>query len=110
MASHDCQLQPAFLYIVTALQESAVSKGEDSGTPVHHPLLDKVRECSANPDAAADFFQQMLHPHHHSRLGVEALAHDYIAATYIEMRACKADKLQTGNPCSLNRLSFSIGA
>lgn len=90
---------------MTALQEDAISKGQDSGTPVDHPLLDKVRECSANPDAAADFFQQILHPHHSSRLGVEALAHDYIAATYHEMRACKADKQQTGNPCSLHQLS-----
>ena len=77
------------------------------GTPVDHPLLDKVRECSTNPDAAADFFQQILHPFYFSRLSVEALAHDYIAATVNTMRA---GKMLTGNPCIFNQLSPPISA
>ena len=29
---------------------------------VQHPLLDRVRECSANPEHAAPCFGQILHP------------------------------------------------
>ena len=43
------------------VQEDAVIAAMDADEPVKHPLLDKVRDCSANPDAAADFFFQILH-------------------------------------------------
>ena len=76
-----------------------------AGTPVHHPLLDKVRECSADPDAAADFFQRILHPRDSSRLSVEAHTHKYVAATFNQMRECKAAKLQTGNSQNIPRQS-----
>ena len=79
-------------------------EAHESGTPVDHPLLDKVRECSTNPDAAADFFQRLLHPCHSSRLRVEALVHDYIVATFKEMKACKTAHLQTGNLRSFNQV------
>lgn len=80
-----------------SVQEKAVSDAGQAGAPVAHPLLDKVRECSANPDAAADFFQQILHPQYSSRLSVEAHTHTYVAATFSRMRAYKAARLQQGN-------------
>lgn len=79
------------------VQGKAVTDAAQAGTPVNHPLLDKVKECSANPDAAADFFQRILHPHYSSRLSVEAHMHSYVAATFCHMRECKAAQLQKGN-------------
>ncbi len=35
---------------------------------MQHPLLDKVRLCSANPDQAASFFLHLLHPVPHKRI------------------------------------------
>ena len=35
---------------------------------VQHPLLDKVRQCSAKPDEAASFFQALLSPVPHHRV------------------------------------------
>jgi len=47
---------------------------------VQHPLLDKVRQCSALPDQAALFFQKILNPAPHLR--VEAL-HDAWCASAV---------------------------
>ena len=30
------------------------------GRPVKHPLIDRIRECSATPDAAADFSRLLV--------------------------------------------------
>lgn len=72
------------------VQEDAVIAAMDADEPVEHPLLDKVRDCSANPDAAADFFLQILHPYPYERLSGNAFDHPYVAGTCAEMEAyCK---------------------
>ena len=77
-------------------------KAGQQGTPVAHPLLDKVKECSANPDA--DFFCHLLHPCPSCRLSVKAFTHRYIAATFHEMITCVRARRQTGNSCSLHNM------
>ncbi len=56
------QLQTCDSLLCNLLQEDTVLTAREADEPVKHPLLDKVRECSANPDAAADFFLQILDP------------------------------------------------
>lgn len=69
---------------------------EKTGAPVEHPLLDKVRECSANPEAASDFFRQILHPYNVQRLSIEAYRHPYVATAFQKMMAYKHDHSQSG--------------
>jgi len=52
---------------------------------VQHPLLDKVRQCSALPDQAALFFQKILNPIPHLR--VEALDDAWCASAVSRMFA-----------------------
>ena len=72
-------------------QESAVLSAhrtaDTQGQPfkVDHPLLDKVRACSANPEKAADFFLWILHPISTRRLSAEACYHPYLESTYVRM-------------------------
>ena len=40
------------------------------GSHVQHPMMDKVRQCSAKPDEAARFFQAILNPNFHDRVDV----------------------------------------
>ena len=42
--------------------------------PVQHPMLDRVRSCSATPEAAASFFTAILHPYAERRLSHDAAA------------------------------------
>ena len=49
---------------------------------VEHPLLDKVKACSADPVKAADFFLTILHPLHTSR---NVSNHPYLKPTYLKM-------------------------
>ena len=65
----------------------AVCAGEENEKPIEHPLLDRVRQCSATPDLAADFFTQMLYPFHRSRVCLRAKQHAYMAGTVAEMEA-----------------------
>ena len=58
---------------------------------MEHPLLDKVRQCSANPDMAASFFIQMLHPTAHYR--VNALNQMWTHPTVDRMLADRGDDL-----------------
>ena len=67
------------------MQAQKVRYAESANEPVDHPLLDKVRACSANPDDAADFFLQMLHPEPARRLPSVGAPHPYIAKTHAEM-------------------------
>ena len=50
---------------------------------VQHPLLDRVRQCSAAPDQAASFFLQLFHPVPHER--VKAIEHEWCARTVMSM-------------------------
>lgn len=52
--------------ILVVSQVKAVEAAKDSGKVVH-PLMDQVRLASSTPDAAADFFTQLLHPTPHMR-------------------------------------------
>lgn len=62
------------------LQEAALAEGRD------HPLLERVRQCSATPDLAVDFFKRILHPCPMCRLGDNALFHRYLKATTLQMQ------------------------
>lgn len=53
---------------------------------VKHPMLDKVRACSVNPEQAADFFLLALHPLDTWRLSTDAVNHPYLNPTYVKMR------------------------
>jgi len=64
-----------------------------TGREVQHPLLDRVRQCSAAPDQAASFFLQLFHPVPHER--VKAIDHAWCGSTVMSMlgemdRAAKA--------------------
>jgi len=49
------------------LQLDACELGQRTQTEVQHPLLDKVRQCSTQPDLAASFFVEILGPAPHMR-------------------------------------------
>lgn len=57
------------------------------GLPPKHPLLDRVALCSANPDAAVDFFTRLLWPVPEERLLHEAQAHVYMSEVYLKLEA-----------------------
>ena len=69
------------------VQEDVVIAASEGNGVVEHPLLDKVRACSSNPDAAADFFLQLLHPFAIGRMSVEAQYHPYLVETSKTMEA-----------------------
>ena len=52
---------------------------------VDHPLLDRVRACSATPDLAANFFLRMLHPLGTARHSLAAQHDSYLAPTFQKM-------------------------
>ncbi len=81
------QLQTCDWVFCTVVPEDAVLTAREADEPVKHALLDKVRECSANPDAAADFFLQMLDPTPSWRMSIEAASNSYVAETCAEMEA-----------------------
>ena len=61
------------------LQAPAFALAESTGEPVQHPLLDKVRQVSTNPEVAADFFTKMLHPDPEKRMSIRAACqHPYV--------------------------------
>lgn len=58
------------------------------------PLLDRVRRCSSQPEAAVAFFREMLSPCSECRPGAEAVLHPYIKPHTLQMirelgRGCK---------------------
>ena len=57
------------------------------GRPVKHPLIDRVRKCSATPDAAADFFCLLFQFKPEERLLHDAACHAYLSATFDRMKA-----------------------
>ena len=61
------------------LQIDACDEAYFGRVPVQHPLLDKVRQCSANPDQAASFFLQLFHPIPYKRIA--AVDHAWTAST-----------------------------
>jgi len=65
---------------VDACEAAAAAQSE-----VQHPMLEKVRQCSTNPDQAAQFFQKILSPVAHVR--VEAMHESWCANTVSRMFA-----------------------
>jgi len=65
------------------LQVQACEVALQTGSEVQHPLLDRVRHCSAAPDQAASFFLQLFHPVPHER--VKAIDHPWCASTVMSM-------------------------
>lgn len=72
---HDQQHHPCSF----AAQAESVINGTGS------PQLQMVRQCSATPDLAADFFARVLHPDPRKRLGASALFHPYLKAVTTQM-------------------------
>lgn len=63
------------------MQAEMLAAGADN------PLLNRVRQCSATPDLAVDFFTKILSPCPLCRLGAEALFHPYLQATTARMES-----------------------
>ena len=72
------------------MQAIAVNDAEKAEVPVKHPLLDKVRKCSAYPDLAADFFCLIFHPDACLRSSHNICAQEYIIPSLLQMRAYRA--------------------
>ena len=53
-------------------------------------MLDKVRECSAQPEEAAAFFGGMLWPVPEHRLSACGLQSDYLKEVYLQMQTDQA--------------------
>lgn len=70
-----------------ASQVDTVLEASCSGKPVVHPIIDRIRACSAIPNDAVDFFTHLLHPVPHCRLTApDALRHPYLSACAHHMR------------------------
>jgi hypothetical protein len=69
------------------VQENAREVATREGRPVKHPLIDRVRECSATPRAAADFFCLLFQFKPEKRLLHDAACHTYLSATFDRMKA-----------------------
>ena len=85
-------MQSMIAYIACLLtgslwQMDAVYDAEAEGRPTEHPLIDKVRQCSATPDLAADFFSKVMYPFGEWRMCSKAKQHAYVAGTVSEMEA-----------------------
>ena len=71
-----------------AMQMNAVLDAMLSGKPVVHPIIDKIRACSAMPNLALDFFTHLMHPCPTCRLtATAALHHSYLSACLRRMRS-----------------------
>lgn len=65
-----------------------MATAQRSDSTVQHPMLTKVRECSARPDAAAAFFEHIFFPLPESRLHHESImGHEYCDSTTSKMFA-----------------------
>ena len=62
------------------LQVQVVIASMEAERPVDHPIIDKIRACSATPNDDVDFFTHLFHPVPHLRLtAVAAKHHVYLA-------------------------------
>ena len=67
------------------VQTEACDLARCMGSEVQHPILARVRQCSANPDQVADFFRVIFSPSPHDR--VRALHHPWCAEAVSRMFA-----------------------
>ena len=69
------------------LQVAAVRLAHDTGKPVQHPILDRVRSCSSHPHDAVSFFQSLFCPVPEQRLlPHQAQSHPYLKLVVGTMR------------------------
>lgn len=68
--------------LICAMQAQALASAEAANSVVvSHPLLDRVRAVSAQPDQAADFFTRRFKPHVKQRLTFEqACQHPWLSS------------------------------
>jgi len=90
------------------LQVQACELAFQTGSEVQHPLLDRVRQCSAAPDQAASFFLQLFHPVPHER--VKVTDHAWFASTVMSMldemdRAAQASAAAAEDKARLKKFS-----
>ena len=58
---------------------------EAAGTPVSHPIIDRIRSCSSTPDLAAEFFLCLLRPEASNRAtAVNMVSHPYCQLQCLE--------------------------
>ncbi|KAL0025054.1 hypothetical protein WJX79_002816 [Trebouxia sp. C0005] len=77
--------------------EDACEVAMREGRPVKHPLIDRVRECSATPDAAADFFRWLFQFKPENRLYYATACHAYLRATCDRMKAAPSISWNSGS-------------
>lgn len=75
-----------------ALQGAALEAGRASGS-YSHPMLDKIRQHSTNPEVACDFFVQVLCMDPKERYNPDLLSHPYLAQQQAEMQGMLAARL-----------------
>ncbi len=82
-----CLCQYSYTTTRERLQEDACELAVYESRPVKHPLIDRVRECSTTPDAAADFFRLLFQFKPEKRLVHDAACHAYLRATFDRLKA-----------------------
>ena len=92
----------AFALAVVMLEH--VSQAEALAEGRSHPLLDRVRQCSATPDEVADFFARVLSPCPGCRLRGDAFFHPYMANVIQDMKADLV-KVRPGQDSGVHHMS-----
>lgn len=72
------------------MQERAAATDCMGKYNIKHPMLDKVRECSAQPEEAASFFGGMLWPVLQQRFNACGLQSGYLEKVYLQMQTDQA--------------------
>jgi len=90
------------IYLSTSVQVDACEQAHTSQSTVQHPLLDRVRQCSTNPDQAALFFQTILSPVPQVR--VKALEELWCAATLNRMFSETGTNFEAGTAAAMAAL------
>ncbi len=111
-ANHSCMLSSLLvirsmcqfkgIHMSTAVQVDACELARTSQSGVQHPLLDRVRQCSTNPDQAALFFQTILSPIPQVR--VKALEELWCAATLSRMFSETGTNFEAGTAAAMAAL------
>ena len=85
-----------------SVQVDACEMAHTNQSGVQHPLLDRVRECSTQPDQAALFFQTILSPV--SQVRVKALEELWCAATVNRMFSETGTNFEAGTAAAMAAL------
>ena len=111
-ATHSCMLSSLLvirpicqfrsIHMSIAVQVDACELARTSQSGVQHPLLDRVRQCSTDPDQAALFFQTILTPVPQAR--VKALEELWCAATWNMMFSETRTNFEAGTAAAMAAL------